>query len=222
VIAGAVLAVFSLGLLGAGGTALWAQTQRQDGYVNLGTVTYSAPGYAIASDTVALHMASGGRDAASALAGTVRVRVTPVGGTGTAFVGIAPAGAATTYLTGVEYATAQEAAGHRETYTEHGGSAPAVPPARAGIWTAAAAGPGTQTVTWAVRSGDWMVVAMNADGSRPVSMRVNAAATLPALPWIATGLLTGGFVFLGAGIALIAVPLRRTSLYAMAGRGRGA
>ena len=60
-----------------------------------------------------------------------------------------------------------------------------------------AAGPCPQTLTWAVKSGDWTVVAMNADGSRPVSMQVNVAATLPALPWIATGLLSGGFAFLG-------------------------
>ncbi len=76
----------------------------------------------------------------------------------------------------------------------------------------ASAGPGTQTLTWAVRSGDWMVVAMNADGSRPVSLRVNVAATLPALPWIATGLLIGGIIFLIGGILLIAIPLRRTSI----------
>ena len=73
------------------------------------------------------------------------------------------------------------------------------------------AGPGTQTLTWAVRSGDWMVVAMNADGSRPVNMQVNVAATLPALPWIATGLLIGGIIFLVGGILLIVIPVRRAS-----------
>ena len=74
-----------------------------------------------------------------------------------------------------------------------------------------AAGPGTQTLTWAVKSGDWMVVAMNADGARPVSMQVNVAATLPALPWIAAGLLAGGLACLAGGVVLIAVPLRRAS-----------
>ena len=64
VVADAVLVLVSLGLLGAGGTALWAQTQRHGGYVDLGTASYSAPGYAVASDTVGMHMASGGWDAA--------------------------------------------------------------------------------------------------------------------------------------------------------------
>ena len=44
-----------------------------------------------------------------------------------------------------------------------------------------------------------------------MSLRVNVAATLPALPWIAAGLLAGGVIFLIGGIALIAVPLRLAS-----------
>jgi len=34
---------------------------------------------------------------------------------------------------------------------------------------------------------------------------------LPALSWIATGLLIGGFACLVGGVLLIAIPLRRTS-----------
>jgi hypothetical protein len=100
---------------------------------------------------------------------------------------------------------------HQGTYTEHAGSAPAVPPGAAGIWTARATGPGTQTLTWAARSGDWMVVAMNANCARPVSLQVNAAATLPDLPGIAAGLLAGGSVFLAGGILVIAVPVRNAT-----------
>ena len=156
-----------------------------------------------------MHMASGGWDPSSALAGTVRIRVTPVVGGGPVFVGIAPAGAAERYLTGVSYATVTGTTDHHGTYAEHAGSAPAVRPAMAGIWTAQAAGPGTQTLTWKAKSGNWMVVVMNADGSRPVSVQVNGAATLPALPWIATGLLVVGFACLAGGVLLIAIPLLR-------------
>ena len=52
---------------------------------------------------------------------------------------------------------------------------------------------------------------MNADGSRPVNMQVNVAAALPALPWIATGLLIGGIIFLAGGIPPIVIPVRRAS-----------
>jgi hypothetical protein len=74
-----------------------------------------------------------------------------------------------------------------------------------------AAGPGTQTLAWQVANGRWTVVAMNADASAPVSVRVNAAATLPALPWVATGLLIGGVVVLLAGGLLIALPVHGAS-----------
>ena len=182
VVIGAVLVLCSLGLFSGSGVALWAQTNRHGGYADLATATYNVPGYAIASEQIGLHLATG---TVSDLIGTVRIRVIPAGGTGPAFIGIAPACAAARYLAGVDYATVRGAAGDHGTYTEHAGSAPAVPPQQAGIWTAHAAGPGPQTLTWAVRSGDWMVVAMNADASRPVSLQVNVAATLPALPWIA-------------------------------------
>lgn len=74
-----------------------------------------------------------------------------------------------------------------------------------------ATGPGTQTLTWPVASGNWTVVAMNASGSAPVSVRVDVAATLPALPGIAGGLLAAGLVFLLAGAMLIALPVRGAS-----------
>ena len=84
-------------------------------------------------------------------------------------------------------------------YTGHTGGAPATAPARAGIWAARAAGPGTQTLTWPDRGGSWTVAAMNADGSRPVAVRISVAAALPSLPWIAAGLLAGGVLALAAG-----------------------
>ena len=56
-----------------------------------------------------------------------------------------------------------------------------------------------------------MAVAMNADGARPVAVRINVAATLPSLPWIATGLLAGGGLLLAAGIILIVIPARRAA-----------
>ena len=212
VVAGAVLVLFSLGLLGAGGAAVWAQTtQRHGGYVDLGTTTYRTAGYAVASQTVSLHADTRGWGAASALFGTMRLRVTSTSGTAPVFIGIAPAGAADRYLAGVSYATVTGASGTGPVYTGRSGGPPAIAPGHAGIWSAHAAGTGTQVLIWPVKSGDWTVVAMNANGSRPVSLRVNAAATVPALPWVAAGLLIGGVLFLTGGAVLIAVPLRRAS-----------
>jgi hypothetical protein len=209
---GAVLLLCSLGLLGAGGTALWADTtQRDGGYLNLGTAGYSTDGYAIASDTVELHAAAGGWNAAKALFGTVRLRVLSARAAAPVFVGIAPAAAARRYLAGVAYLTVNDTTGHRSAYSWHSGTAPASPPAGASIWTAQVSGRGLQTLIWPVKNGTWMVVAMNADRSRPVSVQVNVAATIPSLPWIAAGLLIAGTLALAGGALLITVPTRRAS-----------
>ena len=67
VVAGAILVLCSVGLLGGSGVALWAQASRHGGYADLATATYSVPGYAIASDTVAsLHLGSGAASGLSA------------------------------------------------------------------------------------------------------------------------------------------------------------
>jgi hypothetical protein len=209
---GAVLVLCSLGLLGGGGVALWAQTtQRHDGYVDLGTATYRTGGYAIASDAVELHFANGTWDAVTALVGTVRIRISAADGATPVFIGIAPAPAAARYLSGVSYATVTGIPHDSPVYVGHSGGAPAVPPGQAGIWAARAVGPDPQTLTWTAKSGNWMVVVMNANGSRPVGVRVNAAATLPALPWLAAGLLIGGLMILAGGTVLIAIPLGRAS-----------
>jgi hypothetical protein len=210
VVIGAALMLCSLGLLGAGGAAVWAQTAKgPGGYLDLGTKTYTTGGYAVASDKAELQAATGGWNWASALFGTLRLRVTPDRGTAPVFIGIAPAAAAAHYLAGVSYSSVTGNPATSPVYTAHSGGPPAVPPGRAGIWSARAAGPGPQMLTWPVTSGTWTVVAMNANASRPVSLRVATAATLPALPWLAAGLLAAGLLAAAAGATLIVVPLRR-------------
>ena len=127
------------------------------------------------------------------------------------FAGIAPAGAAARYLSGVAYATVTGSTGGHPSDLGHAGGSPAILPAQAPIWTVKTTGPGTQTLSWPVTGGRWTVVAMNANGSAPVNVRVNVAASLPALPWIATGLLIAGAVLLAAGALLITLPVRDAS-----------
>jgi hypothetical protein len=207
---GVVLVLCSLGLLGAGGVALWASaTQRHGGDIDLGTWSYRSTGYAVISGTADPYGATSGLPVS--LLGTVRIRVTPAHGAGPVFTGIAPAAEASRYLGPVRYDTVRGINHHHAAYTMHRGGAPATMPARAGIWASRAAGPRTQTLTWPDRSGNWTVVAMNADGSRPVAVRISVAAAVPALSWIAAGLLVGGILVLAAGVLLIAVPARHAA-----------
>ena len=212
VVIGAVLVLCSLGLLGGGAGAVWLTTaHRHGGYVDLGTQTYHTNGYALASQQIELSTATGNWDVARSLFGTVRLRITSTPGGTPVFAGIAPAAAAGRYLSGVAYATVTGTTRGQPSYTGHAGGPPAVLPARVGIWAVKATGRGTQTLAWRVASGRWTVVAMNAGGSAPVSVRVNAAATLPALPWVATGLLIAGGMFLLGGALLIVLPVRGAS-----------
>jgi len=215
VVAGGLLAVLSLGLLGAGGVATWATTAgRQAGYVSLGSEQFSTSGYAVASGPLELQAYSQGWDAFRTLLGTVRLTATPAG-PGQVFIGIAPAGQAASYLSGTAYATVRDiTAGHHVGYSWHPGGAAPGRPDRAGIWTARASGPGRQTLTWQPRTGHWTVVAMNADASRPVSIRVALAATTPALPWVAGALLTAGVLALILAGVLIIVAARRAAAVA--------
>jgi len=211
-VSGVLLTLCSLGLLGAGGVAVWASaTQRHGGDIDLGTWSYRSPGYAVVSSTADLYGATGGLPAPRSLLGTIRISVTPAPGAGPVFAGIAPAGPASHYLAGVGYDTVRGITHYQPVYTAHPGGAPATAPAMAGIWAARAAGPGTQTLTWPDRGGSWTVAAMNADGSRPVAVRISVAASLPSLNWIAAGLLAGGIGVLAGGVALTVVPARRAS-----------
>jgi len=211
-VAGALLALCSLGLLGGGGTAVWASaTQRHGGDIDLGTWSYRGNGYALASDTADMFGATSGWPGPRSLLGTTRIHVTSADGADPVFAGIAPADTARRYLAGVSYDTVRSLTHHHATYAAHSGGAPVAPPVRAGIWATRTAGPGTQTLTWPARPGTWTVVAMNADGSRPVAVRISVGAAMPALPWIGAGLLGGGVLVLAAGIALIVGPARRAA-----------
>ncbi len=97
----------------------------------------------------------------------------------------------------------------RVTYRQVAGAAPGRPPTAQNFWAASASGPGSQTVTWKVRDGDWSVVLMNADGSRGVAADVDLGAKLSFLLWVAIGVLVGGVLLLGGGVALIVLAARR-------------
>ncbi len=101
--------------------------------------------------------------------------------------------------------------GHRSATTQPPRERHPPSPATARIWTAQAAGKGTQALQWTAPSGDWIVVVMNPDGSAGITVRADAGATIPALPWLAVEGLTGAVLLALAGFVLIVVPIRRAA-----------
>lgn len=64
-------------------------------------------------------------------------------------------------------------------------------------------GSGPRTVTWEPTEGSWSVVVMNADGGPGLRVEADLGATMPAVVWIALGLLLVGGLFLAGGVILI-------------------
>lgn len=209
---GSVLTLVSIGLLTGGAGLLWAgQTQRQDGYLTSATTTYSTRGYALATKSIGLH--SGSWDWVGSVVGKMRIRITAPGTAKPVFLGIAPASAATRYLSGVAYTTVTGFGGNTGTTSSHPGTATPAAPQQATIWAAQVAGSGRQTLTWTARNGDWMVVVMNRDAAPGLTVRADIGATIPALPWIVAGLLAGGVLLAAGGVLLIVLPVRRASAH---------
>ena len=66
-----------------------------------------------------------------------------------------------------------------------------------------AEGAGTQQAETALRSGNWVVVVMNADATPQVAADLTAGARSALVGPIAAGLIAGTIVLLGAAVALL-------------------
>ena len=216
-VTGGLLVLISLALLGAGGTAVWAdRTQREGGYVTTDVHTFSTAGAALATESTHLGSPGVGWLYSPGVLGKIRIRVTPVSSGSTLFVGIGHSGDVDRYLAGVNRTVITEFWGDKTEAAA--GGAPASPPGAQHFWVASATGSGPQTLAWNPKGGSWTVVVMNADGRPGISVKADLGATYPTLLWIAVGLLVAGAVFGAGGALLIAGAIRRRD----AGRARTA
>jgi hypothetical protein len=191
---GLAVALTSVALICAGA---FAAIVRSDGrYVDLGAHgTYSTDRYALASERTnwQAQMFGWADEVRLRLAATSREPI---------FVGVAAEETIDDYLSGTSYTTVGN-----DRRTEHDGAPPAIDMARRLDWTAHAVGPGVQTLRWHATEHPQIVLAMNADRSRPVRVRVvSSAVTLNRMPWwVPAGALALGVLLL----PLAAVILRR-------------
>jgi hypothetical protein len=204
---GALLVLISLVVLGAGGTALWAdQTQRDGGYVTTDVHDFSTSGSALATVSTDLGSSGVGWLYAPDLLGKVRITVTSTSPDRAMFVGIGPSADVDRYLAGVSYSEISE---FWEDKVEqvNGGRSPAAPGTQ-GFWVASATGTGPQEVVWDPTDGSWTVVVMNADGRPGIAVGADLGAKFPALVWVALGVLVAGALLLAGGALLIAGAIR--------------
>lgn len=95
---------------------------------------------------------------------------------------------------------------------EIGGAEAPAPPGEQDFWAAPVSGAGTQELTFDLQQGQWTLVVMNADGSRPVWVDLEAGARTELLGPVGPGLLIAGLIGLVVGIPLL--------LFGAAGLGR--
>lgn len=206
VVIGSVLALVTVGVLAGGGVLMWAdQGMRHDGYVTTRTASYSTEGYALTSERLTLRYGW----LLTGLMGDIQLRVTPAVPGKAVFLAVGPADRVAAYLAGTAYTTVSGTEA-RDMVSQYGTDRPA-PPQSVSIWTAQAAGTGTQTLRWSVRAGDWVAVAMNPDGSPGVDVSADAGVSAPWLFRLALELISGGIIVGALSVALIAVPLRLAS-----------
>lgn len=208
---GAVLIVLALALGAVGSVLVWAHaTQRDaDGFFTSDSERLETVAHAITSDEIDLGVRPGGRERRFDLGDLATVRLTIDPQTETpVFVGIGPEDDVDRYLDGVAHAeiTDVDHDPFRVSYEFVEGGEPAARPGDEEFWVASVEGSGGQTLEWELESGQWAVVAMNADGSAGVSLDasvgVKAGWVLPAgvgLLVAATALATVGAVLLVIG-----------------------
>lgn len=141
---------------------------------------------------------------------TVRIAAQRTDG-GDVFVGIARAVDVGRYFEGVDRDVIRDIDNHpfHVTYRRVPGDRTPDAPAAQSFWRAKADGAGRQAVRWRIERGDWVVVIMNADGARPVSVRASAGARLAWLFPLGLVLLIAGAIGATVGIILLVAGIRR-------------
>jgi hypothetical protein len=206
---GILLLLPALGLLGGGGTLLWADwTQRENGFVVSPHESFASQGYALVSERIDLRTDADWLPISATL-GTARVEVTGRGSQ-EVFVGIAPAADASAYLGSVQRTVIRDLGFDQPAsqVDQRPGDAPSGPPGDQPFWSAQTSGPGTQALTWDPAAGEWMLVVMNADASAGVVVSARVGAEFPALTGLAWGLTIAGLVLTVVAVLLIVLPLR--------------
>jgi hypothetical protein len=210
VVSGAIAGLVAFGLVVAGAVLLYANGQKDhDGYVSTGSDRFHTRTYALATDDLDVNTDAPDWVDTGAALGHVRLKATSRDGK-PVFVGIAPTKDVDAYLRGTSHATVTDVdySPFHASYRTRSGSRPA-PPVAQRFWSASANGNGTQTVEWKVRSGNWSVVVMNADGSADIHARVRAGARLPWLDELEIAAWVAAAVLLALGGGLLAAGVRR-------------
>ena len=200
IVASALVALFALGFLVAGGALLWIDGKKDEqGYITSGAERFATDTAAIATSGLDVDLDGAESIVGPDSYGKLRLKVAAQGDK-PVFVGIARRSNVTTYLSGTAHTTLTDVdySPFHADYRDARGNRDAAPPSTQRIWAASTVGSGTQTLDWDVDEGNWSIVVMNADGSPGVDVDVRAGAKVPHLAGF-------GWVSIGTGTALVVI-----------------
>jgi hypothetical protein len=211
-IGAAVAGLLAVTLFAGGGLLLWADSKKDDdGFLMTKREGVTTKTAALSTSNLDADLGGAGSVLGDNVYGDVRVRASSDDGK-PLFVGIAPTAAVKRYLAGASHEVIDELELDPFAYDSHvvTGTARSLPsPAGNRIWAASSTGPGTQTMSWDVRDGDWSVVVMNADGTPGVNASVSAGASLGFLDDAGRIAIASGVVLLVIAGALLVAGVRR-------------
>lgn len=176
----------------------------------------SSPGFAVVSEALGAEW-----DQTLATRSEVRIGVRDLTSGGPVFIGYGPTDDVDAYLAGTSYtvlSSLEESEGGRQDIEVPDGRAPA-PPTEMSFWVEQSSGPGLQEIAVGSRSGNYLLVAMNADASPGLALSVHGSLELPLLRPVGFGLLAGGGLLFLLGIGLLIWGLRTASSPHAAGPG---
>ncbi len=191
--------------LGGGALALGYAFGRDDaGYFRTNLDRIESPTVAVTTEKVDLIADTGEVSRViDSLDADVRVRVANARSADAVFIGIASQADVDRYLSGVAHDEVREVRGHRPVYRTRAGGNEVTAPTAEDFWVARASGMGSQELLWRVRSGRWVAVVMNADGSPGVAADVEVGAKAGFVLPLALILLGLGVIATAGSVALI-------------------
>ncbi len=166
-VAGATLLLLGAAVIAAGGAALWQTGKSDGGYISSGVHRFDTSSHAIVTEGLKVDS-----DVPRWLIGRTRITATSSNGK-PVFVGVARERDVDAYLANVSRSQIRnlEYSPFTVEYANRAGTASPARPASRSIWAASTSGTGDRQLTWRLRSGEWRVVLMNADGSSGVTAR---------------------------------------------------
>ena len=198
-VAGAIVLVLGALVVAAGGAALWQTGTSDGGYITSGAHRFDTTSHAIVTEGLKVDS-----DIPRWLIARTRITATSSDGK-PVFLGVARTRDVDAYLANVSRSQIRnlEYGSFRVGYAKHAGTASPARPGSRSLWAASTSGTGEQQLNWRLRSGQWRVVLMNADGSSGVSADVKVGGTINHVVPVALGVTGGGLLILLLGVAVV-------------------